>query len=144
MESLGLDEDDGDEGEGGAGDDTFVTLFASETQFKRTGVWCMLEGLAGCSHKGTSNTQSASAVSDKTDASFDLSKAVKRAAINGGFLTKSWEKFRALRSDERVPDESKHQVRACEEQNNELRNCKYSQRFVASLLALLAKLLRCF
>ncbi|GMH85106.1 hypothetical protein TL16_g10125 [Triparma laevis f. inornata] len=103
VESLGIEGDD-DSG-------LHSHLFSKELCFKRTGAWCILEGLAGCSHKGTSNTQS-SRNKDQTDTAFDLVKAVTRSKINGGFLTSAWEKFRALRSDSNTPEDSRHQLSA--------------------------------
>ncbi|GMI05252.1 hypothetical protein TrVE_jg3821 [Triparma verrucosa] len=104
VDSLGLDQDDQS-----LSDHSY--LFEKETQFMRTGAWCILEGLAGCSHKGTSNTQSSSN-RNQTDTAFDLVKAVTRSKIDGGFLTSAWEKFRKLRGDDNTPDDSKHQLSA--------------------------------
>ena len=92
--SLGLDHDESE-----------IDLFSEDMTSMRCGVWCLLEGLAGCSHKGTSNTGGAK--KGQSDSAFDLSKVVKRSKLDGSFLTQSWEKFQTMLKQEELSDDAR-------------------------------------
>ena len=86
-------------------DESERDLFSEDVSSMRCGVWCLLEGLAGCSHKGTSNTGGAK--KGQSDSAFDLSKVVKRSKLDGTFLTQSWEKFQIMLKQEGLSDDAR-------------------------------------
>jgi len=98
--SLGLELDTSEDS-----DSNNLDLYLEDVSSMRCGVWCILEGLAGCSHKGTSNTGGAK--KGQSDAAFDLSKVVKRSKLDGTFLTNAWEKFQTMLKEEGLSDEAR-------------------------------------
>ena len=93
IESLGLGSSSSSSNE-----EETQNLWAPEQIFKREGVWCLLEALAGCSSTsaGRGGEGGGSAPGVENGRIFDLNQAVKKSKLEGVFLVQAWDKFREV------------------------------------------------